>query len=614
MASMYEMYGMLWPNTIDPLERELDCIRKGGRWRKSKGGIAGAGLKHHWRKAQEFLWPNKKWHKWSELMMECYLKYRYIAIMGCGAAGKSFESAHNVLVEWYCWPYCTTVLVSSTEIESLEMRVWGMIKAAHREAKELHENLPGHLIESRRRIIYDPKNEASEGRDFKNGLVGVPCKRGQTFTGLGNFVGIHNKRVVLLADELSLMPRALLDSVSNLSKTPCFKMIGLGNPKDTTDALGVLAEPAAHLGGWEGAVDQTPGTKTWETKFPKGVCIQLPGSDTPNRESEPGKPWKYPFLINPDQIEDDIKIWGKDSLHFTMMCEGRMPRGQSSRRILTRQACLKFHAMEEVIWKDTHRTRIAALDAAYRGTGGDRCTFCELQFGEQSETPPAPAPDGQFVNQGNMDMRSKIVIAMIDMLIVPINVSQLMDLPEDQIAQFVKAECEKRAIPPENFFFDSTGRGSLASAFGRIWSPHVVAVEFGGKPDDRKVSQEIDVSCKDYYFNMVTELWHDVRLAVESGQVRGMTDEVVKEFCYREWKMVSSNKIQVETKEEMKLKSGRSPDLADCFATGLHGAIARGFQIAKTMARSKSNDQLWKKQLQERARESWKQHQLEYAA
>ena len=31
---------------------------------------------------------------------------------------------------------------------------------------------------------------------------------------------------------------------------------------------------------------------------------------------------------------------------------------------------------------------------------------------------------------------------------------------------------------PENFGFDSTGRGSLAIAFAQIWSPDVVPVEF----------------------------------------------------------------------------------------------------------------------------------------
>ena len=69
-----------------------------------------------------------------------------------------------------------------------------------------------------------------------------------------------------------------------------------------------------------------------------------------------------------------------------------------------------------------------------------------------------------------------------------------------------------------NFFFDSTGRGTLMNAFGRIWDTGIVGVEFGGKPTERRVSKQISTLCKDYYSKFVSELWWSVRLAVESKQ------------------------------------------------------------------------------------------------
>lgn len=745
MAKRYPMYGVFWDPLLSPLERELICIRKGGSWRKTNGGgLAGKGMYYHWRKAQEILWPEKVWHKWNILQTEAYLKYRYIAELGCAASGKSDTAGTNVLLDWYCFPGMTTVIVSSTEIEALEMRVWGMIKKYHRLAKQRFPWLPGHLIESRRRIVFDKKTEAAEGRDFRNGLVGVACKKGQSFVGLGcfaqgtmvdtpegqkpietiqagdmvlnatgisvvsgtskrlaplllrlrlsngkmilctpehpiltedgwsearhirpetklvpsdkalpktewpqlksaethnsfhaarvfnlevqdhpsysvegvlvhnSYVGIHNTRVILLADELSLMPRALLDSISNLSKAPRFKMIGLGNPKDPTDALGVLGEPAVHLGGWEGNIDQQPGTKQWETKFPKGICLQLPASDTPNNSTEPGKPWLYPFLVTPEQVRDDITIWGKDSLHFTMMSEAKMPRGQVGRRIITRQACLKFHAFEEAVWQDNRRTRIGFCDPAYRGVGGDRCIFGEMQFGEERKSLNDDVAS-QFINQEFSYGARKTILALIDMMLVPVNANIGGDLPEDQIALFIKDQCEQRGIPPEHMFFDSTGRGSLASAFGRLWSPHVVGIEFGGKASERNVSQEITVRCCDYYYNMVTELWYSVRLIIESEQMRGLTEEVVRELSMREWKTVSNNKIQVETKEEMKIKSGRSPDLADALVVGCEGARRLGFVIRKATSAVRRLESKWKKEIEENAKKAWHEHDLNYA-
>ena len=102
--------------------------------------------------------------------------------------------------------------------------------------------------------------------------------------------GIKNKRLRAIFDEAQFCPRSFVDSISNLNKNTDFKCIVSGNPKDTTDALGAICEPAAHLGGWDGGIDQTGGTKMWETRFPRGVCIQLVGTDSPNLDGKMGIP------------------------------------------------------------------------------------------------------------------------------------------------------------------------------------------------------------------------------------------------------------------------------------------------------------------------------------
>ena len=147
--------------------------------------------------------------------------------------------------------------------------------------------------------------------------------------------------------------------------------------------------------------------------------------------------------------------------------------------------------------------------------------------------------------------RESQILAIIDTLVVPV----VMDLkdphntPEDQIANFVKSECERRKIAPENFFFDTTGRGSLMNAFGRIWSPNVVGIEFGGKPTDRKVSGDLDVEASKYYNNFVTELWFAVSYLIQAGQCRGLTEELMMEGCLREWG-IEAGKLKVEIKEK----------------------------------------------------------------
>ena len=81
----------------------------------------------------------------------------------------------------------------------------------------------------------------------------------------------------------------------------------------------------------------------------------------------------------------------------------------------------------------------------------------------------------------------------------------------------------------------------------------------------------------------------------------------------REWGH-ANKKLQVEPKDKMKLKSGRSPDLFDALAVGVEGAIRRGFKIKLQLAVAhKRVDRAWKKQLRERADKQWHGADLNYA-
>lgn len=958
------LYDLDWPELMHPLAIEMAMIKRGGSITRKDGKIAGNGLLWHWKRAHEIIWPEKKWHRWNELETKCYLEHTYIGEMGCAAAGKTETASTNILFDWYLMPWCTTCLISSTDLPSLDLRAWGTIKKYHKLAKERCEWLPGHLIEGRRVIINDEKDSSVEGREFKNGLIAVPCfpsgtyvdtpngqkkietirvgdlvinangvgivkgtsnriakalvrvrlnggrcidstqehpfftergwvkaidlktsdmvfsayetmrllrkrhqlsipeqqillrvqklasrkdlrllrnrvpanssenqqiqseilhspmcfplglsasgiennqeemrrvrsgngmsfpkgillrrvpkqtkvgallgmregvhfnsrvsreaqdeilrnilqeevqwqgygeasqnsneggtygcdrvppgdsafsyqhrhsqdeqcnpmervgfgipgcptgrrdrrryssdarsprerpeerrdvtrtrvasveilqqagdprfsdseggyrvhnleveghpsysvngvivhncKRGNAYVGLGPYVGIHNKRVRLLGDELNLMPKAMLDSTSNLSKCEDFKMVGIGQPSDTTTAHGDLCEPHVSLGGWESGIDQTPKTKTWKTKWPNGVCVQLPGSDCPNFDVPEDAPVPFPFLITRKQMKDDAEHWGVDDWHYTMMNEGRMPRGVGSHRVLTRQMCEKFHALEAPIWRDTNIKRIAFLDAGY---GGDRCVFGEMNFGKAAEADVVSITSSSLIAQDTPLPSSRQLVALVDTMVIPVDASG-DELPEDQIVTFVSAQCDKRGISLDDFFYDPGLRTKLTVAFSRITGKIGNPIDCGGKPTDRLVANGIDVICSDYYSKFVTELWYSVRLTVEADQFRGLTKDAMWEFCAREWKQVSGNRIELESKPDMKAKTSRSPDLADAVSIGLEGCRQRGFVIIKAGAR-RMRDQSssgWKRMLEQRAKKQWTSRDLIYNA
>lgn len=615
MAKRFEKYGLWWDETKNPLSLEMDMITEGGRFKRPTGKIVGMGLEYHYKQAIQICWPTLIWHPWLDLMLKEWLEHRYVGIMGPKNSGKSCFAAFVHLMTYYCFPTCTTIIICSDTRDRLEDRIWGEMKKFHRQAIGRFRWLPGHLIEGKQRIVTDDRSEAEEGRDFRNGIMGVPCKKGGQYVGISSFVGIKNKRLYLCGDELSLLPKAFIDAGANLmSANQERKMTGMGNPADTIDALGLLCEPAAHLGGWDSGIDQSPKTKTWETRWPRGVCIQLCGSDSPNMGVPATATPPFPFLISKRDMEDDAKVWGVDDWHYTMFNEARMPRGQGSRRVITRQMCQKFGALNPAVWQDTNQRWIAFLDAAYRGVGGDRCVFGRLRFGVQA----APQVDiaqsmlQAIVTQKPEEMKGEMILELVDMAVIPISVGS-PDLPEDQIVKFVKEKCLESNIGPDNFFFDAGMKTSLVTAFGRLWSPKVNSIDFGGKPTERKVSHNIDVSCRDYYSKFVTELWYSVRLVIEAGQFRGMTEDVMLEGCAREWKKVGDNKIEVETKEEMKLKTGRSPDLFDALACGVEGARQRGFIIKRLEAVAhRRTDDRWKRELRDKAKTVWHSKDLVY--
>lgn len=609
MASKtYTMYGLSWPDTIHPVRRELDCLGKGGEWEDRYGKKVGAGNLTHFKNVIRYLWPEVVFHKWNDIIFENYYTHRTIGIIGPSSSGKSHSAALCVLVDYYAFPYETTALFCSTTKEMLENRIWGEVKNLHKRAKQQCNWLPGYTIEGRQRILTDPKNFIEEGRDMRQGLQGVPAKVGQNATNLGSFVGVKNKRVRIVGDELSLLPKVFVDAIANLDKNVNFKAIGLGNPKETTDALGAFCEPSAELGGWDGGIDQTPFTKTWQTRRKGGICIQLPGTDCPNLDGKLGIP-----LLTQLDIDRDISFYGKESLQFTMFDQGMMPKGQGNRRVLTRQMCLKFNALDTPNWRSTNRTKLACLDAAYGGVGGDRCVLAIMEFGE--ETPPLDSGTvlTSIASQDSSNPKGRKILSLNEVMIVPIS-NEVNESPEDQITLYCQQQCESRNIPPRNFFYDSGMRTSLVQSFARIWSHDTSSIDCGDKPSERQVSADIEISCRDYYSKFITELWFSVRLIVEAGQFRGMTEDVMMEFCAREWMIVGANKREVEPKKQTKLKTGRSPDLADCLAIGCFGAVNLGFQIMRLgNDRRRVTDDKWKRDLKERAAAMLANNSLSYA-
>lgn len=584
-----EKYGARWEYDTSDFDIEKVCIRNGGKWINKRGVDCGLGLFQHYKNIQSIMWPNKKWHRWNELLLHQFTSQRIIGVVGPGNSGKSHEAGMYGLTKYICFPECTTILVSSTDSRSLELRIWGEIKKYWAMAKSRIDGIPGYLRGSKQMITTD-SNEDDESQDFRNGIIGIPCLVGGNFVGLGKFVGIKNTNVLLLADEASFMHKSFSESISNLNKNEGFQCVTMGNPKDRTDPLGIICEPHIYEGGWDG-IGQPTHTRTWRTRFDRGICVNLVGTDSPNFDVPEGQAPPFPFLITRRQIQSDLEFYGKDSLQFQMMNLGVFPSDSVARRIITRTLCTQFGAFEEVTWEGSPLTHIGALDAAYGSVGGDRCIFIQFDMG--------------------VEVSGKRVIAMIGSpVVVPVTGSKTIP-PEDQIAQFVTKECLARNIPPQNLFYDSTGRGTLGTAFARIWSTMVNPVEFGGRASERPVSKGSKVTCRERYSKFVSELWYSVRAVIEARQFRQLHEEALNEGCMKEWTVIQGNRIEVESKIKTKIRMGRSPDIFDAVVVGVEGCRRRGFEIDSGPAEQSRQDSLdWLRDVNDRHKKFRQSKQL----
>jgi hypothetical protein len=411
--------------------------------------------------------------------------------------------------------------------------------------------------------------------------------------------GIKQKRFRFQCDELQFMSPTFLACLPNMrSNTGAggLKVIGSGNPRhDPNDQLGIVAEP---LDGWP-AVDGLEKTTVWPIKLLGGACVNLIGLDSPNFDQPDDK---YRGLIGHTYEKIMAHDYGKNSPEYETQIMGRMRIGLEHSRVITRQLCRLHQAHDKAIWDGKPRTRIYSVDPAYGG--GDRCVGGWIEFGE--------GMDGTQLLRVNPPRTLKIVVNP--------NLP-----PEDQIADLVKEDLEQNGIPPENCFYDSFGKGTVGFAFARKFGFNPpVPVDAGALTTQRPVRYDLWVTerdgrrrlkqCNEHYSKFITEMWFSVRETIESNQMRELPEDVMAEGCWREYQTVAGDKIEVEPKDDLKERMGKSPDLFDWLAIALEGARQRGFKIKRLGADVPVENSSWDwfMKQQDRLHEQRQKHALTF--
>ena len=187
----FTRYNAIWPGDHSALDVEMDCIRQGGRWKGKSGQQCGEGLPFHYQKMREILWPELDDHRWHRVCRDTILSSKITVLLGCKSSGKT-HSCWIYLCEYFCFPEETCVLISSTHMDGLRLRVWAELSMLWQRAVDKFPHLPGYLVDSRVLIATDNIKEVDAddramARDWRKGIKGVPCIQNGKFVGIGKF-------------------------------------------------------------------------------------------------------------------------------------------------------------------------------------------------------------------------------------------------------------------------------------------------------------------------------------------------------------------------------------------------------------------------------------------
>ena len=106
---------------------------------------------------------------------------------------------------------------------------------------------------------------------------------------------------------------------------------------------------------------------------------------------------------------------------------------------------------------------------------------------------------------------------------------------------------------PDALFIDA-GRGEGVIDRLRQLGFKPIEVNFGGKPTD------------EYFVNKRSEMWHDMSRWFEAGGSITNNPDLKTDLCVPTYKFNSANKFALESKDDIKKRGMRSPDMGDALA------------------------------------------------
>lgn len=474
------------------------------------------------------------WHPWAIKMAKAAFENKRLAISSGGSGGKTGLFAVYCLVWWLANPYKNVVLVNTTTIKDSMGRIWGQIT---RYFNGMAGAPPGKLVES---------SHCIKSMDLNTGVVmdeygirlfpGEQSKAAESSRAIrGQKHGPGGKLIVVLDECAELSPSIINTFEENLTQNPNVQLIALANANSPFDTFGQLCEPIP--GGWD---SYNPDWDEWKGKGAHVIRI--------NNETSPniieGKVI-YPFLMTREMLEEKREKLGQHTRAYWRGVLGAFLLDGDDDNIYSASEVLKMPA--DCVWQGIP-TKVAGFDISHT-VGGDKSVLMIGSIGICTDGKKRLKFEKPYYL--NEDLSKKDIDRTTQM------VAQLREI------------CQKEGVKIENLAIDSSAGGgkTFSDAVWSQWSNGFLRVDFGGKPSDRPVSSADREKSSVRFYNKVSEIWAIGKELLRCDQLRCIPKGMAEDMTARKYKdnkaQDGGSKIRVESKVDMKRRTGKSPDEGD---------------------------------------------------
>ena len=505
-----------------------------------------------------------EWNPNAVRVMKHLKSKKIISLAGHKSSGKTdIISMIGVMMFWLD-PENTKVIVTSTTVSAAQQKVWGKIKLIWQHLSKFfggEENLPGKLMDSKNTIRYEDKGVKHDLR----GLTLVAGDKGSAKESADKIQGTKAPVFIVVGDEFDTLEHSLVNTIfGNLSANAELYLLAAFNPTSYYSPGGVISKP---VNGWH-TVDEN--SLEWETEIEpfgiRGYCLRYDGEKSPNVVAGVER-WKG--LLTLENINQFGGLGSKTPIYYSQI-RGWWSATGNVDSIYSEVEIIKWRADAKVKTWISPPKMVAGLDPAFTH-GGDRAVLTIGKVGM------AQSPDTGLVQK---------VFEVVKFYILDLDMTNTSPSKREWVVKLTKKQLEEHGVDVRDLAFDGTGGGEpFGALIARDLGNGALNVGFGGKASDRPVSKSDPRPGNKRFRNMVSELWYVGREFIRSGQLKGLQPDIVTEMVARTYEEVSGV-VKVESKDDMKLRTKKSPDIADSCFLCLHMArMKHGLSSTETSAK-----------------------------